>query len=187
MCSRAALRPCLLMLTIPLKQSAALGASSASAGRARIAPRAGKIRRLPPPRPSYEETNAARSAGESKTRMARGERKPPYFTLSLGPNATTPQLPVSGLTHHNTTMCPRVNLFRSPTQFPKSGPHTKCMKRDSAQSALKIGWGMVTRPFAKCFTLSPANAILRQIRVILQVVNLPRHGTIRRVIVPLRR
>ena len=51
-------------------------------------------------------------------------------------------------------MCPRVNLFRSPTQFPKSGPHTKCMKRDSAHSALKIGWGMVTRPFAKCFTLS---------------------------------
>ena len=58
-------------------------------------------------------------------------------------------------------MCPRVNLFRSPTQFPKFGPHTKCMKRDSAHSALKIGVRMVTRPFAKCFTLSPANAIRR--------------------------
>ena len=51
-------------------------------------------------------------------------------------------------------MCPRVNLFRSPTQFPKSGPHTKCMKRDSAHTELKIGVRMVTRPFAKCFTLS---------------------------------
>ena len=60
-------------------------------------------------------------------------------------------------------MCLRVNVLRSPTQFPKSGPHTKCMKRDSAHPALKIGVRMATRPFAKCFTLSPANAILRQI------------------------
>ena len=49
-----------------------------------------------------ENKRRAERGREQNQDGARGAEASLFYSLSLGPNATTPQLPVSGLSHHTT-------------------------------------------------------------------------------------